>query len=240
MKKNDALRIQKSLALFLALTFGFSLIWYIVIITQRNDNYYLPLMYCPGVAALVTILVCKHSFQETGLRLKNSRYICLAFVIIVVASLLVYGFVWLTNPGALDTNQLNTILHSWIGSLLAFIFLLMLNTILAFGEEFGWRGFLVPQMSKIMSFWKVALLSGLIWATWHWPLIIWSDYKSSTIPPWASLLFFSVDVTLGSVAYAWLRLRSDCLWPAVILHGTYNTVIQDVLNPLVINTPVTE
>ncbi len=36
----------------------------------------------------------------------------------------------------------------------------------ALGEEIGWRGFLVPELAKMMSFTKVSVLSGIIWTAW--------------------------------------------------------------------------
>ena len=45
------------------------------------------------------------------------------------------------------------------------------NAILAFGEELGWRGFLLKELSA-MGFWKSSALIGLIWGLWHTPLIL--------------------------------------------------------------------
>lgn len=240
LDKNARVRIQKSLVLFLVLTFGLSTIWYVAIITQRNDNYYLPLMVCPGIAALVTIIVRRHSFSDIGLRFKNFRYAALAAVAVVAAVFIVYGSVWILFPETLDKARLAEITQSWVIFILVTLFAVCMNIILAVGEEFGWRGFLVPQMGEIMPFWRLALLSGLIWSAWHWPMIIWADYRSSSIPPWTSVLFFTVDVTLGGVIYAWLRLRSGSLWPVVFLHGIYNTLVQDILGPLVITNRMSE
>ena len=40
----------------------------------------------------------------------------------------------------------------------------------ATGEEIGWRGFLVPELAKVLPFTGVALVSGLIWVSWHYPI----------------------------------------------------------------------
>jgi len=42
----------------------------------------------------------------------------------------------------------------------------------ALGEEIGWRGFLVPELFKTMGFTSAALFSGVVWACWHYPLVI--------------------------------------------------------------------
>jgi membrane protease YdiL (CAAX protease family) len=44
-------------------------------------------------------------------------------------------------------------------------------------------------------------------------------------------------MVMGSCfAYTWLRLKSNSVWTAVLLHGGHNFIIQAVLDPLTINT----
>jgi len=38
-----------------------------------------------------------------------------------------------------------------------------------------------------------------------------------------------------SFAFTWLRLKSDSLWTAVLLHGGHNFIIQIVLDPLTLD-----
>jgi membrane protease YdiL (CAAX protease family) len=40
----------------------------------------------------------------------------------------------------------------------------------AAGEEIGWRGFLVPELARVLPFTGVALVSGAIWG---WPSCWW-------------------------------------------------------------------
>ena len=52
----------------------------------------------------------------------------------------------------------------------------------ATGEEIGWRGFLVPELAKVLPFTGVALVSGLIWASWHYPITA-VVYRDAGLPP---------------------------------------------------------
>jgi uncharacterized protein len=104
----------------------------------------------------------------------------------------------------------------------------------ALGEEIGWRGFLVPELSRFLSFTQLSLLSGMIWALWHFPLIFWGNYNSGGSPRWYSASCFFVMVVGISFVFAWLRLRSGSMWTGTIMHASHNTIIQAFLTPMTI------
>src|SRR5690625_5122017 len=56
-----------------------------------------------------------------------------------------------------------------------------INAIFAFGEEIGWRGFLLREF-QLLGFWKASLLIGIIWGVWHEPLILFARHNYSCTP----------------------------------------------------------
>ena len=112
------------------------------------------------------------------------------------------------------------------------------GSVLAFGEEVGWQGFLVPQLYKMMSFTKTSLARGLIWSLWHYPLIIGGVYGPSSTPLWYRMLFFTITLTAVSFAFTWLRVRSGSLWTGVFLHAGHNIFIQSVYPRLTTHSDV--
>jgi membrane protease YdiL (CAAX protease family) len=61
-------------------------------------------------------------------------------------------------------------------------FLSFLVTIVpAFGEEFGWRGYLLPRLTKNYSIRKSLLIQSFIWWFWHTPFIIFMALSSPII-----------------------------------------------------------
>ena len=61
---------------------------------------------------------------------------------------------------------------------------------LGFGEEIGWRGLLVPELVKVTSFTKTALIIGIVWAAWHIPGIFLADLSGDTPDLYAAIFFY--------------------------------------------------
>lgn len=51
----------------------------------------------------------------------------------------------------------------------------LLGLIITFGEEYGWRGFLQTDLTRLGRIRGVFIL-GVIWGIWHWP-VIWMGYN---------------------------------------------------------------
>jgi len=94
-----------------------------------------------------------------------------------------------------------------------------INAALAFGEELGWRGFLVPALRQYGT-WPTLLISGVIWGLWHAPVILLGYNFGRT--DLTGVLLMTAGCVAWGVLLGWLRLRSASLWPAVFAHGAMN------------------
>lgn len=225
---------RPELATFLGLTFALSAVfWWLIIdagsLAAHGGAYVLALMWCPGVSALATRLAFQRNVRGEGWRWGATRWNALAYLLPLGYATAAYGLVWLTGWGGVDPARFRS-------GVAAFVVLGLLQSLLsATGEELGWRGFLVPALARRLSFGRTALVSGVIWAAWHVPLIAFADYNAGT-PTWYAVLCFAVMVVALSVPFAWLRLRSGSVWPAAILHASHNLFVQGFFDVVTVDT----
>ncbi|MFC7789871.1 CPBP family intramembrane glutamic endopeptidase [Microbacterium sp. MAHUQ-60] len=97
-----------------------------------------------------------------------------------------------------------------------------INALAAFGEEVGWRGFLLPALRPYGT-WPALLISGVIWGLWHTPVILLGYNFGRTDV--TGVLLMTVGCLVWGVLLGWLRLRSASLWPAVFAHGAMNATV---------------
>lgn len=232
----------RRIAVFLVITYALSSLFYWQIIADGTMKMLpvLGLMWCPGTAAILTRLAFQRNLRGTGWGWGATRWQGLSYILPPAVCLVVYGLVWLTGIGGFSADGLTATFSQNLGGMkLPFgLVLALLATVgflqgafFALGEEIGWRGLLVPELARVTSFTKTALISGLLWAVYHYPVILFADYHSKA-PKAYALVAFTWMIVAASFVFAWLRLKSGSVWTAVILHASHNLFIQLVFDPM--------
>ena len=236
--------------LFLILAVALSLCMWLLILKPSpfagggGGHYVEALMWCPAAAAFLTALILKCDIAGLGLSRFGGKYALWGYLIPLFYAAAAYGLVWSlglgTFPSADGIAKLAARMGWQVSAPSAFVppyFLLVATTFLvgatarALGEEIGWRGFLVPRMTARFGFTGGAIRVGVIWASWHLPLILFGTYNNGT-PWWFGFGCFAVGVIAMSVILAWLRLKSQSVWPCALLHASHNAFIQAFFTPL--------
>lgn len=101
----------------------------------------------------------------------------------------------------------------------------ILNFITCFGEEWGWRGYLLPKMAAKMPRTPMLLITGTIWGLWHAPVIAighnyGTNYWGYPVVGIAMMCIFCI--ALGTI-FSYLCIKTQSCIPGVIAHGAINS-----------------
>lgn len=104
-----------------------------------------------------------------------------------------------------------------------------INGFFAFGEELGWRGFLLYQFRK-MSFTKASVLIGFIWGIWHAPLILMGhNYPNH---PYVGVVMMVILCILLTPIFMYFTLKAKSVIAAAIIYGTMNATVTISIIPV--------
>ena len=98
----------------------------------------------------------------------------------------------------------------------------IVSTVICFGEEYGWRGYLQSELFKLGRV-RGVLLLGAIWGVWHWPGILMGwNYPDH---PMLGMLLMVFDCIASGVVYSYAVLKTGSVLLAAFLHAVNNMVV---------------
>jgi membrane protease YdiL (CAAX protease family) len=207
---------RHDLAVFLVLAFALSwFVWPFVLLDPESA----PMIpYGPFIAVFIVLALTRGWAGVRDLLASMVRWrvglqwyavaLFLPVAIVLVALYLVALFGG-PSPTAAD-------FAGWYGLPLLFLITTLIKG--AFTEEPGWRGFLLPRLQSNYSPLVASLIVGVIWASWHLPLLL-SDPTGQR----PALQFF-VLVLAQSVVLTWVYngTRGSVLL-VILMHGAFNS-----------------
>jgi membrane protease YdiL (CAAX protease family) len=237
----NAVSSKKSVRLFLLLVTIFAALSYTLAFKMGDDNRaggIFLVQFSPMIAAFITRLVYQRNLCGFGWGWGKTRYQLAAYVTPFILATISFSLVWVLGFGGLSVEpvvqEAQTGLADTFGlninsSLLTLAILILINGTLglivafgAVGEELGWRGFLVPELYKHYSYAKTSFICGIIWAVYHYPLLIVLMAPRLEVSAWPLL----VATLIGGIGLTfiinWFRIKSGSVWTAVLFHAALN------------------
>jgi membrane protease YdiL (CAAX protease family) len=177
----------------------------------------------PTVTALIMLLVVtregysREGWKVLGLHRLGLNVWWIAFVLTLLITVAASAVVWATPLASFVVPE-----GGILGSLIDFLIqVVILALTFSLAEEIGIRGYLLPKLLSLGRR-RALALSGLVFATWHMPLIL-----LTTVFPVGnkviSLPLFYGTVVAASFFYGYLRIYTGSVWPASIAHAVHNS-----------------
>jgi membrane protease YdiL (CAAX protease family) len=88
---------------------------------------------------------------------------------------------------------------------------------LSFGEEYGWRGYLLPRLLPLGEI-KGTIILGVIWACWHLPVLSMAQESL-----WLSIPVFLAEAILAAFPFTWLyRASGASILVLSLFHSSFD------------------
>lgn len=202
------------------------------VVTSAFSPVYLVGLVGPLIGAVATTAIThgRAGLRELGGRMVRVRVagrwwaVAIALPLAIAAAtylvLVVYSM-FLLAPVALPTAA-GFAHFSGMPAIHAVVTALLLIAINGYGEETGWRGFLLPAIEQRGRGRFVASLTvAVVWALWHAPaFVINENYRAL---PATSLPMFFIGLAAGSLLLTWLYHRGrNSIAVVAVWHGIFN------------------
>jgi membrane protease YdiL (CAAX protease family) len=197
-------------------------------------------MSTPTVATLIMLLVVtregysREGWKSLGLHRFGLNVWWIAFGLTLLITVAASAIVWATPLASFVVPE-GGIVNPVINLLIMVVIYTLTFSLL---EEIGIRGYLLPKL--LSSGRRRALaLSGLVWATWHMPLIFL--VPAVGFPTGNLLLFFPLfygSIVAASFIFGYLRIYTASVWPASIGHSVHNAAWSALAAFTVTSSPV--
>jgi membrane protease YdiL (CAAX protease family) len=184
-------------------------------------------MFSPMIAGLAVCLTGGISLSDVGLRVGRIRWLAASAVVALplvgLTLLLAVAVPGVQFDPTADPLPGIALPAGVLGVAVTFGLVLALgatvNAAFAFGEEFGWRGYLLWELAPL-GFWKASVGIGALWGVWHAPVIV-AGYNYPSFPT-VGVIAMTVACVSFSPVYTYLVVRAESVIAAALLHGVFN------------------
>lgn len=185
-------------------------------------------MFAPAVAAVVMrLFVSKEGLKGSLGPVRKWRFYLLAVLLAVVVVNLVLAVDAVTGLGEFTWDREPPL---WIEYAALAFNGLTFTAFFTFGEEYGWRGYLLPKLMPLGEI-KAALIVGLIWAPWHLPLLVAGLNYPGVSPLAAIAIFIPVTMALSLLHARVFLAAGGAVLVATVLHGSFNAFSDKLTSP---------
>ena len=178
------------------------------------------LMFVPGSIAALLLLLRRESLRPIGWGLGPARYWLVGIVLptlMILVAVVISLRLGYAAPAPASTPHGSLIVHpaKLVKNMLLYF---VISLPLAFGEEFGWRGYAQPRLIRQFGLVSGLLALGIIWGFWHTPIYYVMHWYSEH-PLVGPFVMTPIDNILVVVPMAWLYIRSKNIWVPTFTHA---------------------
>jgi len=204
-------------------------------------------MFFPAIGVFLTRLITKEGFKNAWLKPNfkgNVKMYLLAYFgpgILTILGTIIYflifpsyfdpefGFILTSLEAAGASADMYPMSLSTLVIVQVLIGLFLgpvMNFFTCFGEEWGWRGYLLPKMAEKLPAIPMLLVNGIIWGLWHAPLTAIGHNYGVGYPgfPFTGIAAMCGFCIVMGIFLSYVSMKTKSCIPAVLGHGAINSI----------------
>ena len=192
-------------------------------------------MLVPSLANLITRLVTKEGFKNSylGANFKGRMGYWTASVVVKLAEAVLCAILlWvLFFDGMSFSDAFPNFSIDRVGMFLLQLAFSVICFFPGFGEEWGWRGYMMPKLLELMPKPAAVVVGGIIWGLWHAPLTVAGHNFGVDYPgyPFVGIGLMCLMCTLMNIFLTLLTEKTKSVYPAAFCHAVNNNLNMGIM-----------
>ena len=203
------------------------------------------LMFFPAIGVLLTRLITKEGFKNSWMKPNfkgNIKVYLLAYfgpgILTLLGTLLYFlffpshydsEFSLLASMIEANSAQMGDITPQTLIVTQIFTGLFLgpiMNFVTCFGEEWGWRGYLLPKMAEKLPTIPMLIITGVIWGLWHAPITAIGHNYGVGYPlfPFTGIAAMCCFCIIAGIFLSYVALKTKSCIPSILGHGAINSI----------------
>lgn len=207
------------------------------------------MMFAPAFGALLARLLTKEGLVHSGFQFNFSQFKFhflfgwFGMTVLTFIGALIYFLIYRSNydPNMTgfvanyvgeETDAVQVIAAYKTDLLIKIFTAPVLDIVNSFGEEWGWRAYLLPKLYRKFGTIKAVLISGFLSGLWYAPLVSIGFFYGTDYPgePIMGILAMCIYGTVTGIIYAALALRTGSIFPSVFAHSCMSVMMSQASN----------
>lgn len=187
------------------------------------------IMFIPAVAAIIFIKLQGGKLRGRGKRM-NAKALGfgILFPLLLVAMCAVISI--LSGAGSWRPVQ-----PVDLKAVITVVVTIVVNLVVVLGEEYGWRGYLLPELTRIYGKLKATSSVSIVWALYHMPAVYLLAKATDMSHPLLTCAVQAGVVFAVSFAFSYAYNLSGSLIPVLFFHSVWNVVNTTALGDIYTN-----
>lgn len=197
---------KKEIILYSSIAIGLSSLICYISYETNNSNLSILSVFTPSILALVFTAINKGKKGVYELFIKQTiKKTRIKWLLLSLIGIPLVGSLAMLTSLNFDISKFSLRTYQLMPQIVVII-------LIALGEEYGWRGFLLPRLMNKLNLFYSSIILGLIWGFWHLPAYL----IGTGIPLQMNFMVFLLWVILGTLFISWIYYYTKSVLTSIL------------------------